>query len=750
MKESIKKLLSNGHLDLRSIASELNSTKRSLGEILRNNEEFVWYSDDKTWGLREIALSNSISSDSTSHELKANTDDLEPEDAKLSNRRKNRWRVSDGKKQEQPSPAETSLSPTAYRIQEALRLESEATPKTVRLKIKKRDKIGDVWKLVVTPNDKISTTIDESLEGADAWWPHDQGNGKADVLAVLPEESTIHLRYCNQNPPQVDECIFIYLPRYIDAIIDIWRSNWGEKAISWLKKSTSDNQFIEGSTLSGKYFPTLRTGQQNIFAKVGWQMSYMWGPPGTGKTFTLGALLASYLLQNPDKKVLLLSTTNTAVDLALVSIDKSLDYLQQAPELREWVKTARTRIARLGNNFKASYYENRNHLIPNSDKALLDELRKLEAKEPDKEKIEEYSIWKKGIEELRKRIKAHSLLLLKQCQLAALTTTRACFTFDEISNFEYDLVVFDEASQVSIPHALAIAPLGKHCLFTGDHKQLEPICLAAKNHQLAKDWIGTSMFKFYRDACDWCCILDEQSRMAPQISDLVSNLFYNQKLHVAEDAINSSSWFEERAVNDSSVLSVCRIESKSGWSSRYNGPLRSESAERVVEQVQLMQQTTDLVDILVLTPFRAQRALIKMKLKEVELGKVHVSTVHRSQGSEYHTVIFDPVDGAHNFFIGRESLINVAISRAKARLVVMLSNTDIENELFHRMAFLIGRSENKIEPIQVSPQQLLASPAEWLNQWVDYNGCTGRVEHITDSKLFLCDYSTGKTRAFIL
>ena len=742
MKNTVIKQLLNGRAELRVMASKLNVTKRALAEILKNNAEFVWYPHDKVWGLREELSA------------KKGSDDMKPpqpssNNGNLRERRKNRWRNTEDKNLQQAPSSEASLSPTVYRIQEALRLESEATPKNIRLQIKKREKVGDVWKLAVVPNDRVSTTIDESLEGSDVWWPHEDGNGKADVLAVLPEENTIHLRYCSQRPPAEGECIFVYLPRYIDAIINIWRSSWAEKCISWLKKAQTDNHFLEASILSDIHFPTLRTGQQKIFNKIGWQMSYMWGPPGTGKTFTLGALLASYLLQHPDKKVLLLSTTNTAVDLTLVAIDKAFDSLQQSTEQSEWVNTARNRIARLGNNFKASYYENRNHLIPNTDKALLDQLRKLEAKEPDKEKIEQFSIWKKEVEELRKRIKAHSLLLLQKCQLAALTTTRACFTFEEISTFEYDLVVFDEASQVSVPHALAIAPLGKHCLFTGDHKQLEPISLAAKNYPLAKEWIGASMFKYYRDTYNWCCILDEQSRMAPQINDLVSNLFYNQKLHVAEDVINSSAWFEQRGI-DGSAVSVCKIDSESGWSSRYNGPLRSESADKVVEQVKQIQKTTSLSEIAVLTPFRAQRALIKMKLKNSGLGKVHVSTVHRSQGAEYHTVIFDPVDGAHNFFIGRESLINVAISRAKARLIVMLSDMDTENKLFHRMAFLIGRADQSVDAASVTSAQLLSSPGDWLNQWVNYKGCIGRIEHISSDKVIICDHRTGEHRAFIL
>jgi len=68
----------------------------------------------------------------------------------------------------------------------------------------------------------------------------------------------------------------------------------------------------------------LRPAQEAAFQLVGWDTSYLWGPPGTGKTSTVGWLLASYLWDRPTDRVLLLSTTNAAVDLAILSVDKAI------------------------------------------------------------------------------------------------------------------------------------------------------------------------------------------------------------------------------------------------------------------------------------------------------------------------------------------------------------------------------------------------------------------------------------------
>jgi DNA replication ATP-dependent helicase Dna2 len=92
--------------------------------------------------------------------------------------------------------------------------------------------------------------------------------------------------------------------------------------------------------------------------------------------------------------------------------------------------------------------------------------------------------------------------------------------------------------------------------------------------------------------------------------------------------------------------------------------------------------------VIVLTPFRAQRALLHQRLSLRQLRGVKVSTVHRSQGSEAQVVIFDPVDGASDFLRSAESLrlINVAFSRAQAKLLLVLSPGDLGNPLFAQIA----------------------------------------------------------------
>ncbi len=70
-------------------------------------------------------------------------------------------------------------------------------------------------------------------------------------------------------------------------------------------------------------------------------VTYIWGPPGTGKTTALGSVVASLLLSN--KKVLLVSNTNLALDTAL---ERCIDRIQQVFGIEDGV------MLRLGNMVK--------------------------------------------------------------------------------------------------------------------------------------------------------------------------------------------------------------------------------------------------------------------------------------------------------------------------------------------------------------------------------------------------------------
>ena len=546
-----------------------------------------------------------------------------------------------------------------------------------------------LFKIFINSADS-SHGLDESLEGAAAWWPGPP-QGTADVLSVSAEHDQINIRYLSSPPPRKGGQIVLHTPRYLEALRDIWKSPlFAEASLGWLEKVTALNYSPLPDVRSVPGFPKLRDRQRQAFGLLDREFGFIWGPPGTGKTYTVGAILASYLRQRPQARILLLSTTNWAVDIALLSVDRSLEELERTAPAAHGL---RQRCKRIGTHFIAGNYKGREHLLPAVDSDLVRRMAELETQMPDRSNAAAYATWQDRISALRAQIPKP----IDLAQVAAMTTTGAAFSYRALrARQPFDLILFDESSQVSLPHALALAPLGHRVLFAGDHKQLAPIVRSA--HPDAKKWLGASMFQYMNPQNR--CFLNEQSRMAEEICDIVSYVFYDGELIVAEKCATDVEWCAERRAQfvpgigtDRVHLEKCPVEGHFKQT-KYGIGTRYKSAEYIGQIVPSLTGQVGEENVLVLTPYRAQRGLIKTFLRNAGQTKVPVSTVHRAQGSEYHTVIFDPVIATGGRLLGHPvegpRLINVALSRAKARLVVILSVGDYANEYLRRIAHLIS------------------------------------------------------------
>lgn len=640
-------------------------------------------------------------------------------------------------------------------ILDALNDELEETRDAVIFTVEAKEREENVWKIRVKHDEKRREPLDESFEGQAAWWPGPP-KGAADVLSVLPEELQINLRFATQEPPGPGQQLFVYAPRYLKALEGVWEDfAWARRCDAWLDQSIHHNAFDAAEALSadGAPFP-LRAAQRAAFALTGWRVGFLWGPPGTEKTYTLGALLATYMVDRPRARVLLMSTTNSAVDQMLVSVDDALSkYGAQA-------QTSRRQCQRVGNHFIGARYVAREHLLPVPSPELVRELSALEAGRPDPANVAAYANWKSAVEGIRRMLREKARHVLESARLAAITTTAAAFLMETLrEQRQYDLLVFDEASQVGLAHALALAPLAKRVIFAGDPCQLLPI-VQSKRDAPAR-WLGESMFVSMNDRHASTCFLNEQSRMVEPICSVVSGTFYRSKLVVAADAQKDREWLGWRALGGGAGWRPPHICLESDlepgtWSPRYGGPIRFSSTVWLIHSLPGLLDGVDEQHVIVLTPFRAQRALVRKRLREAGFRGVRVSTIHRAQGSEEHTVIFDPVDGSSGFFdLVGERLINVALSRAQARLVLLFSAQDLINPKLRQIAdFVRIRTRTQSEGS--------ADDAPPITAWIgspDFPGCivgrilrvgaiVGEVREAGRTDIVLQDVTTGEVRRF--
>lgn len=624
-------------------------------------------------------------------------------------------------------------------IVSALREEQANTPDYLPFKVIARENEKGIWRLEVTGIGP-SVKLDESYEGCKVGWSQPT-KGAAQILAVIPEDGIIHVHHASAAPPPTDSIIYLYPPSYLDPLLQYWSDPFRHSATSrWLEQYNPDSPSLKPLPQPEKL--PLRPKQSAAFGLFKKPIGFLWGPPGTGKTYTLGAMLAQYLIKHPHKRVLLLSATNMALDQALVSVDKALERLSEAvPQ----AKAARKTCKRLGHQFVARYYSAREHLIPTYDSGLVKLLSALEAEEPEKSDVQRYQRWQKQVEEIREKIKAEAKAALLRTRLAAMTATRAIYTWNDLAELGYDLVVFDESSQISRALSLALLPLGRQALLAGDDKQLAPI--ARSNSENAKRWLSSSLFQDRKKGLQ--CTLTEQSRMSADICHVISRVFYHDmpkgdQLEVAAEQAVDSAWKQVRKpLQLSSIpdkaLAVIDVKQKDDgtYSSKMGGHIRYWSAEQCASIAREFQDQGRSEDIHILTPFRAQRSLIRRKLKEAGVRGIKVSTVHRAQGSECHTVLFDPVNGDDNFLHGRDEyekksarrLINVALSRAQAQLIIPLSERDRKNPLFDQI-YRLARNRPQSTAGFESLRDFVGKPGfpeVLVGKKIRFYDCTGQV-----------------------
>lgn len=577
-------------------------------------------------------------------------------------------------------------------IAEGLQEERRLRFRSLLFRVEHCERRGEVFKLIVDPLEETAS-LDETLEGSPATWssPHP---GHANILSVVTEDSLLTLRHATSSPPPAGELIAVRAPDFLGHLLDLWQDeSIAALCLAWFDRLCTRGHEIElAPSLRLEDFAYLRRRQREAFELCRYDRSFLFGPPGTGKTATLGCVLAAHLTQCPRDRVLLLSTTNTAVDQALIATDAALQLLGRS---RVGIDEIRSRCKRVGLHFNPSNYIGRQHLLYARHEPIA-ELTELEANRPDSTDDRAYADWRDAIESIRRRIREKTHQELSRANLHAMTTTRAAFDFEMLRSFSYDLAVFDEASQIGLAHALMLSQLAKRVMFVGDPKQLAPV--VQSDLPDAQKWMGHSIFDYAPTDGPTICVLDEQNRMADEICRVVSSVFYQGKLKVAPDARMNPQWSAERELPSLLELGDRHVHirtihqegtfAKPGW-------YRLDSMEFICQTVLGLVGHVRPEEILVVTPFRAQRHRIKRRLRDLNLGGVSVSTVHRAQGGERHTVLFDPVRGDSSWLKSAEGerLINVAISRAKARLVITLSRGDRQNVILDLIAQIADSSD---------------------------------------------------------
>ena len=411
-------------------------------------------------------------------------------------------------------------------------------------------------------------------------------------------------------------------------------------------------------------------------------ITFVWGPPGTGKTRTLAYLIAVATLAG--KKVLAVAIANVAVDQLALGVVRALEDLSQGG----WQLLEEGKVLRFGHPRLVEVSGER-RLYPQRDEiqrlrqALFEAEQQLVALK-DGDAVER-AILTKETSDLQDALKNLTRNLLGEVRIVLTTAVQTALepAFDAVG---FDLVVMDEASMMPVPSVLvAGGHAGRRIVIAGDFRQLAPISVAKSARAL--NWLHRDIFTFAGVADDLTHpalqMLITQRRMQPPICALINDAFYEGKL-ISDVPPNPEEIAALEPVPGASVVFVSlRASDGSQVELTAANSRRNEASALIVLRLAAYYlRSSAAVRVGVITPYRGQVSLIKDLLKNAKLSvaerdRVKVGTIHAFQGSEDDIIIWDLVE-ARNYKIGRlyhgdtgNRLANVAISRAKNKLVII-------------------------------------------------------------------------------
>lgn len=285
---------------------------------------------------------------------------------------------------------------------------------------------------------------------------------------------------------------------------------------------------------------------------------------------------------------------------------------------------------------------------------------------------------------------------------------------DGLRNYNYilvDLLIVDEAGQVSPEIGLPTFALAKRAVVVGDTKQIPPVHsvpkttddtywkrnVRSKRLHSQRNLLSCSKSSIMAIAETHCqyerisaqgikksgLFLNEHRRCVDEIIDYSNQLIYGGELMPkrgpAEDHCTLKNlppmaiYLNESPskIKDGSRFNEGEVEKIRNW-------IRANESD-ILKAYSTSDRPKDITELInIITPFKAQSSLIR---QDSYLSKFPIGTVHTFQGAESPIVIFSMVYGPTDnpvFIKSNHELMNVAVSRAKDHFILIGSRTCID------------------------------------------------------------------------
>ena len=406
-------------------------------------------------------------------------------------------------------------------------------------------------------------------------------------------------------------------------------------------------------------------------------LEFVFGPPGTGKTTYLAGNVIEPIIKKEKCRILVLTPTNKAADVLTTRI---MDVMKADKSYYSW-------LVRFG--------------VTND------------------EKLEQSGILKDKTFDLRSMEKSVTI------------TTIARFTYDYfmpqgerlyICDLNWDYIIIDEASM--IPLASIIYPIYRKTpnkfVIAGDPFQIEPI----SSVDLWKDENIYTLVKLDSFSNPQTVpvqypvkLLTMQYRSIPAVGEIFSEFAYDGILqHYRKDE-------SQRELHIDNILGISTLNIIKFPVSKYESIYRAKTLQHkspyhiysalfAYEFVAFLSNAIHDANknteyrIGIIAPYKAQADLIEKLLGSYDMPKgieICVGTIHGFQGDECDAIItvFNPppsISNSKGMFLNKTNIVNVAVSRARDYLFVIMPDDNTENianlRLVKYLELLMKRSKN--------------------------------------------------------
>lgn len=442
----------------------------------------------------------------------------------------------------------------------------------------------------------------------------------------------------------------------------------------------------------------LNTSQNEAVKKImsSKDVAIVHGPPGTGKTTTLVQAIRKTL--DIEKQILVCSPSNTAVDLLTEKLH------------REGIKVLRlgnpARISEdvISNTLDAKIAMHESYKDLKSYKKTADEYFRMAGKYKRNfgkaEREQRQLLYIEARKILKEAKQLEDFILQEQLDKAqVIACTPVVSSGRMLRDKQFTTVFIDEAAQALEPMCWIPISRSNRVVFAGDHFQLPP---TVKSKIAEEKGFKITLMEKGMKTEHISVMLNTQYRMHENIMNFSNKHFYNNDLIADVSVKDTRLSYDE---NEHLLFTPFDFIDTAGCG--YNEVLNLESLSTSnVEEAQLLlnhlksllsqyengNKQNKKIKIGIISPYKEQVQLITMKISEDDffknyLSQIAIKTIDGFQGQERDVIYISLVRSNENQeigFLADTRRMNVALTRAKKKLVVIGDSSTFGNHPFYK------------------------------------------------------------------